>query len=420
MTCSIQLFVDTPTALLFFSKIEISKSTLEESIEMSELKKILPVSSRSFHATEKYLVEQNQILKDELASIKGDLAAIKDQQNRLFARIEQTDNGINGNLNHKVNYVLSPAIKSISDDLDAHDSHMKMFAWEQYRNAGESITDAKKRFFRSLPQATGGMRLLQLGCAKLLSEFDALCQKNGIPYWLNFGTLLGAVRHGGFIPWDDDVDLGIMRDDLQRLTELVNQDDRYRISVVYDKFVYCRQVRFWYADATIPCFLDLFIYDWAESDNKEVVEEHRALRRSMIAEIKADPSFQFWSDEPYYTKSDEQASRIQSKFDQCINDAHNKGLISTSKFPYAIWSLDNLDDGKQRWWAYDLKDIFPAKRMVFEGVECSVPNNPDSFLTSRYGDYLELPKDIHTHFQHVDHDDLETSKTKQAIENLID
>ena len=58
--------------------------------------------------------------------------------------------------------------------------------------------------------------------------------------------------------------------------------------------------------------------------------------------------------------------------------------------------------------------------MVFEGVECSVPNNPDSFLTSQYGDYLELPKDIHTHFQHVDHDDLETSKTKQAIENLID
>lgn len=376
-------------------------------------KGILPVSSRSFHAMEKYLVEQNQILKDELA-------AIKDQQNRLFARIEQADNGINLNLNYKVGTVLSPAIKSISDDLDAHDSHMKMFAWEQYRNAGESITDAKKRFFRSLPQATGGVRLLQLGCAKLLSEFDVLCQKNGIPYWLNFGTLLGAVRHGGFIPWDDDVDLGIMRDDLQRLTELVNQDDRYRISVVYDKFVYCRQVRFWYADATIPCFLDLFIYDWAESDNKEVVEEHRALRRSMIAEIKADPSFQFWSDEPYYTKSDEQASRIQSKFDQCINDAHNKGLISTSKSPYAIWSLDNLDDGKQRWWAYDLKDIFPAKRMVFEGVECSVPNNPDSFLTSQYGDYLELPKDIHTHFQHVDHDDLETSKTKQAIENLID
>ena len=380
---------------------------------MSQLKKLLPVSSRSFHAMEKYLVEQNQILKDELS-------AIREQQNRLFARIEQADNGINMNLNYKVGTVLSPALESISNDLDAHDSHMKMFAWEQYRNAGESIDDAKKRFFRSLPQATGGMRLLQLGCAKLLSEFDSLCRKNDIPYWLNFGTLLGAVRHGGFIPWDDDVDLGIMRDDLEKLAKLVKQDDRYRITVVYDKFVYCRQVRFWYADVTIPCFLDLFIYDWTESDDKEKVEKHRELRRNMISKIEEDPSFQFWSDEPYYTKSDEQASQIQAKFDGCINDARSKGLISTSKSPFVMWSIDNLDDGKQRWWAYSLNDVFPTKRMTFEGIECSIPNNPDSFLTSRYGDYLELPKEIHTHFQHVDHDDLETSETKQAIKKLID
>lgn len=123
---------------------------------MSQLKKLLPVSSRSFHAMEKYLVEQNQILKDELS-------AIREQQNRLFARIEQADNGINMNLNYKVGTVLSPALESISNDLDAHDSHMKMFAWEQYRNAGESIDDAKKALLpfitpsdrRDAPASTG-------------------------------------------------------------------------------------------------------------------------------------------------------------------------------------------------------------------------------------------------------------------------
>lgn len=56
---------------------------------------------------------------------------------------------------------------------------------------------------------------------------------------------------------------------------------------------------------------------------------------------------------------------------------------------------------------------------MFEGIECFIPNNPDSFLTSRYGDYLELPKDIHTHFRHVDHAELDTAEMKQAFNKLI-
>lgn len=372
---------------------------------LKTIKSVLPVSSRSFHAMEKHLV--------------GELAGIKEQQNRLYARIEQADFGINGNLNYKVDSVISPAIRSVSDDLDAHDSHMKMFAWEQYRNTDESVADAKKRFFRSLPQATGGMRLLQLGCAKLLSEFDALCQKNSIRYWLNFGTLLGAVRHGGFIPWDDDVDLGIMRDDLAKLTELVKHDNRYRITVVYDKFVYCRQVRFWYSDTAVPCFLDLFIYDWAESDNRDKVEEHRELRRKMIAEIEIDSSFCFWSEEPYYTKSDSQARQIQSQFDRCIKEAHNKGLISTTEQPCIIWSIDNLDDGKQRKMAFRKEVIFPTISIEFAGIRLPAPHDYDYVLRCRYDDYLELPKDINSHFHHTDHDALLDSKVSDSIEAIL-
>lgn len=118
--------------------------------------------------------------------------------------------------------------------------------------------DAKKRFFRSLPKATGGMRLLQLGCAKLLGEFDALCKANSIDYWMMFGTLLGSVRNEGFIPWDDDVDLGMARDDVEKLMDIVGDDNRYKITVVYDEYVHCKRVRFRYADKSIPCFLDLF------------------------------------------------------------------------------------------------------------------------------------------------------------------
>ena len=51
----------------------------------------------------------------------------------------------------------------------------------------------------------------------MLVWLDAVCRRHGIRYWLGSGTLLGAVRHGGFIPWDDDVDIELPREDYQKL-----------------------------------------------------------------------------------------------------------------------------------------------------------------------------------------------------------
>lgn len=57
----------------------------------------------------------------------------------------------------------------------------------------------------------------------LLAEFRRLCEKNGLTWWIAFGTLLGAVRHRGFIPWDDDVDLFMPRADFDRLQNMTNE-----------------------------------------------------------------------------------------------------------------------------------------------------------------------------------------------------
>ena len=61
------------------------------------------------------------------------------------------------------------------------------------------------------------LRKLQLRLLDILTDIDRVCREHGLRYYLMYGSMLGAVRHGGFIPWDDDIDIGMPRDDYERL-----------------------------------------------------------------------------------------------------------------------------------------------------------------------------------------------------------
>ena len=73
-----------------------------------------------------------------------------------------------------------------------------------------------------IPKATGTLRKIQLANLKMLQIFDNLCKDNGLEYWLDFGNLLGAVRHKGFIPWDGDIDICMPRKDYQKFLNIMN------------------------------------------------------------------------------------------------------------------------------------------------------------------------------------------------------
>ena len=64
------------------------------------------------------------------------------------------------------------------------------------------------------------LRELQM---QILDYIDSFCRSCGINYTISGGTLLGAVRHGGYIPWDDDIDIQMLRDDYVRFTQLWNE-----------------------------------------------------------------------------------------------------------------------------------------------------------------------------------------------------
>lgn len=345
-------------------------------------------------------------------------ADVREMREQMLTAAEARQ--IHDELHWDVSAQLLGEVRALRNELKSHGEKMVMFAWEGYRRDGEALDDAKKRFFRSLPTATGGMRLFQLGCTKLLSEFDALCEEHSLQYWMVFGTLLGAVRHEGFIPWDDDVDLAMPRDEINRLVDVVEGDDRYVVTVVYDAYAHCKQVRFRYADQSIPCFLDLFIVDWAPSAKDASASGMRALRDEMVEKMDTDDSLEFWrEEEPCLTEDDTRAGMVAVYFDAALEKARKEGLVCDRDHAKAIvWSPDNMTSIQKRQ-TYALEDVLPAVDLPFEKTQLKAPANYDLLLRSPYGDYLELPNDIKGRFEHVSHDEVELGSTYDALASLV-
>jgi lipopolysaccharide cholinephosphotransferase len=91
------------------------------------------------------------------------------------------------------------------------------------------------------------VRNVQTVLLRMLKNVDAICVRHGIQYWLDGGTLLGAVRHRGFIPWDDDVDIGMPRGDYERFVKVAQYELRE------DFFLQTRDTDPAYAIYQVPC-----------------------------------------------------------------------------------------------------------------------------------------------------------------------
>lgn len=225
-----------------------------------------------------------------------------------------------------------------------------------------------------VPQATGKLRLLQEGNTALLALFAKKCKEQGLRYWLDYGTLLGAVRHKGFIPWDDDLDVSMPRPDFEEL--LKNLPRLFPASEGFTWQLHAF-LQISYKDA--PLNIDVYPYHFYSEPLTAEVKE-----RVETAATNFKKSVVFIAPQINYTDD-----QIQQMIAQKM--LRGESPLPESEKP-AIFLSPAITFTKNTVLAYD--DIFPLSTETFEGIEFSTPNHSRQYLQFFYGDYMTYPSSL--------------------------
>lgn len=237
---------------------------------------------------------------------------------------------------------------------------------------------------------------------EILKVFHAFCKENNIRYFISHGTLLGTIRYKGFIPWDDDVDVLVPREDYDRLLALFKDSERYRLL----HFEKDKRFLFPYAklcdmttlkiendkEAELHLGLDMDIFPLDAWDNdlkkakKEVKHQGQALFRLGLA--KADKA----GGTTFFKRV---AKSVLMVFCKMRGSKYyiRKLMKEARKHPYE--GATYL--GGKAWNVYGNRDILPAEvfdhpiEVEFEGHTFWAPVGYDAFLSSLYGNYLPEP-----------------------------
>ena len=223
-------------------------------------------------------------------------------------------------------------------------------------------------------------RLFQMGKA-----VASILEKNNIPYIITFGTLLGAVRHEGFIPWDDDFDFFLFDDSYDNAIEILRNE------VPQDMFLEdsLSEPLYFHAwahvkDLNSEIFCDLYPQDQIYSHHGLSVDLYRC-KKMKLAELceyrkkeadlylKRKLKYKLISENDYH----QQVSRLTKKIEE---DEMNDASSNVDILGFAM---------NERYMKYS--DVFPLKRYLFEGTSFWGPHNADAVLKHFYGNYMQLP-----------------------------
>lgn len=238
----------------------------------------------------------------------------------------------------------------------------------------------------------------------MLKDFIKICEDNDITYFVIGGSLLGAVRHNGFIPWDDDIDVIMFRKDFEKLDKVFseNPNDKYHLfNVLNEETYHYTFARFnlkntlleeWWAkqvDYTVNIFIDIFIIDKIPDNNiKRFIHRwtsftlNQMVLYSIIKHENESKIKEIIQKTAYFILKIIPISPMTIK-KRCIKSYTKYENIECKQ--YCDFPSVHLMP------IYEKKDFFPLKKVKFEDIYVNVPNDYDKILTRLYGNYMELP-----------------------------
>lgn len=288
--------------------------------------------------------------------------------------------------------------------------HSEFLFFANYRKENETILDAKKRFFRSLKSGSQEIEKIQKTDLELLKKFVEICNQNNLTYFISYGSVLGLIRHGGFIPWDDDLDVSMPSNDLDKLIKIIGNNDTFRIVDYVMAYSNLRIFKFEHKNSNHVCYIDVFTYDELNINPKTALKiKNRFINKGRnktifspsirsvfkkhnikyCSEIYRDP-MDFTYDN-YFNMLDKNIKKYRGKLFS-KEDCKNKRFIV-----YDINMPPKFNPIKEAVLIYDFDIIFPLKTAKFCGVEVYIPNNCDLYLKSQYGNYYLLPGSFDNH-----------------------